>query len=417
MATVYFTSADINAGTTITKILDTGSYCAIKFSNMSPYPLVTHTQQSYNHDTYFSDMLDIIQPWTITAVHVQEYPVVCYITMDTGFAPVNTTDATLLSMQGVTGRSYQSPLPSYTPIDLLARTQTNITNASIPVSGSVDANITNATIDANSTIVNELLSVGPSVCVSETLASTTYNSGTLYVLGIPIPKGIYDGTVLYIQSPGGFIPNFNNSSLVVRNIIDSSAGSLSTSLLTQPLTNITTNGNIGLSGICLPFSLIQAGNIIQIQFNPTSTFTDELIVTAFLRYASSTVDNASDNPANVQPVFGSPVASGDTTLPANQTSALSIIPSGGVLQKLIITCFNNNNGTMPNNAWIAIYNGSEEIAGISVANLPVGTTSDSNPQFPPLVIDFSPGVTNNGISAWLLNSPSYSGGIEVYAVL
>lgn len=286
MSTVYFTKADVSAGVTITKSLDTGSYCAIKFSNMSPYPLVTHTQQSYNHDTYFSDMLDIIQPWTITPLHVQEYPVVCYITMDTGFAPVNTTDATLLSMQGVTGRSYQSPLPSYTPIDLLSRTQTNITNTNIPVSGSVNANITNATIDANSTIVNELLSVGPSVRILQALTTgATYDAGTQYQINIPIPNGSYNGIFCSILSPGGFSSYLNNSDFLFVLITDASNGYVGQGISNTPFTLINFGSPYTVNGKQIPFyKSPQVGNILRIAFTPSTTFTDNLTIVSYLIY-------------------------------------------------------------------------------------------------------------------------------------
>ena len=192
MATVYFTEADIAAGETITKPFNTGSLCAIKVFNMSPYTLVINDSASYDHTTYYDTMLDMIQPWTIQPIATSEYPVKCWITMDTEFSPKNTTDPNLLSLQGVTIRSYQNQLANYNGISLLQNTDTNISNPTI----STDANITNTTaIPTDANITNSSISTDANITNTSVPVSGSVDANITNTVAIPTDANITNSSI------------------------------------------------------------------------------------------------------------------------------------------------------------------------------------------------------------------------------
>lgn len=105
------------------------------------------------------------------------------------------------------------------------------------------------------------------------------------------------------------------------------------------------------------------------------------------------VQNDVSAPVNNNPVQGSPVTTGQISLPSSGALTL-IMAAGGVMQKLLINVMNGTNATTPANAIIQLRNGSngsDVFSQIPVGNLESGAVA------PPLEIDFAPGIENNGI--------------------
>lgn len=123
------------------------------------------------------------------------------------------------------------------------------------------------------------------------------------------------------------------------------------------------------------------------------------------------VVNDSSSPVNTQAVIGSPVATTDFVAVPN-TTPTQILSSGGVLQKLIVSIINNSSTTTPANSVVYIFNGS---SANCIASIPAGNLAQAQCIIP-VTFDFSPGVNNQGISAY-----SEQSGVDVlmslYAVL
>ena len=132
MAISLFTKQDITNGQTITVPLGTGGYCSGRFYNTSPYVLIIGNSQNYDHSRYYDTMVDRIEPWSVTPVDMTVWPKKVWVTMDSQFDPIFTNDPYLTSLSGVEVAQYQTPLASYTPINLLPRSALTTTGSVQP---------------------------------------------------------------------------------------------------------------------------------------------------------------------------------------------------------------------------------------------------------------------------------------------
>ncbi|MHB1702334.1 MAG: hypothetical protein ACYCSN_19820 [Acidobacteriaceae bacterium] len=104
-----------------------------------------------------------------------------------------------------------------------------------------------------------------------------------------------------------------------------------------------------------------------------------------------TVDNTASGPVVNQPVQGSSSTSNSVALTSASPSAL-MIPAGGVLRKLIIGAYNQSSVNTAG-AVIYVYHG----ANLGITAYPINNLSAPGYGPPPVVLDFSDGIDNDGI--------------------
>lgn len=128
---------------------------------------------------------------------------------------------------------------------------------------------------------------------------------------------------------------------------------------------------------------------------------------------SITVDNTASGPVVNQPVNGSPTYSGEVTL---TTSQQLVVPSGGVVQKLVVCPYNAGTTATPAGMSILVTNGtgtSNIIAWIPAGGIDGVVYAAGTP----VVIDLSPGIANSGIYAAVFNPGTATAGVSILAVL
>lgn len=130
MADVLLNADQVNAGTTETMQLNVGGLDSFRVFNFSPYYLILHDTQAYDHNRYYNGLLDMIEPWSIWPVKNCGFPNKVYMTMDTAFSPRFTNEPTLTSLTSVTWQQSMKALPSYAPVRLLQASNLTVTSES-----------------------------------------------------------------------------------------------------------------------------------------------------------------------------------------------------------------------------------------------------------------------------------------------
>ena len=192
---------------------------------------------------------------------------------------------------------------------------TNITNTTLDITGStvtanlpagtaVDANISgsNVTLDTNSTVMNEILGINPSLASKTNTTTLDLAAGGSEYLSVDFPEaGLFDGFALLVHSPLGDIENYTFS-LGGTNLngVNTSYGFFPGGNFSFNAPTIQSGSTDALSYFLVPYTNPNYLSNITIGVKATNASTETLTVQIFARYASAEIVNSTSSPVPTQ---------------------------------------------------------------------------------------------------------------------
>ena len=297
-------------------------------------------------------------------------------------------------------------------------------------SGSVDANITNASLtvgsvgsitsNVNSQVVNDYVTNNPFVTsATETMPSTTIPVGGSAGFMMPVPVGVYDAATLYAyfnNSPNG-LSGITFQCAQIRYQVGSEASTFVGFGQNWSFPYNTDDANLNNVSALLPFNGEYLCNNIYILMTNTNTVsvTINFQFTLFLRYASQQISNTTSAPVYQQPTLGAfntiyPVQLPGTIVDGGTSVTETIVPSsdGGYIKTIVIAGIIANGSTWSidiNNDSTTLVTLYSDVYGANQFYL----------QFP-----LSDGIANNGLTVVINNGTSsvnLNAWLSVYATL
>lgn len=431
MFKTVWTSNDLAGASSLPPFpLGTIKGCSIRIDNQSPYALKVIDSQGTTVD-YIRPYMYVVQPVenaatlslqidsATAAVVAQPYQSVSYrlikgvVAYQTGSlwqqnmgaeiqgtANVNITNAQIeAAIQGTVTAIIQGAVT-------IANNNLNVTTqagSQVTVANTIAANIQNASIDTNSTILNENITATDTFTnYAQPFSYTgTINAGSTNDVIISVPASVYDSVSIAVFSQNSQLANIV---FHLDQIRFQPSGKPAT--YDVPPNNIFSKqgqqDNVSeLQGYePIYFSPTLANEVvIGIQNTSTNAITDTFTIYVFATKATTTVNNTTTNPALQQAVTGAystqqSFNQGSMSINTNYT----LIPSsvGGYCQSLQVTY---------GQGVYNLYNGSQLIDSVNI-----GTGGGSK------TYNFGSGVVNNGINVTCTSSTS-TGSVNGFAAI
>ena len=320
-----------------------------------------------------------------------------------GSVDANVTNAELVISGGVnasvTNASLDVNVPNGVQINNNSLNVVTGAGSQTTVANTIDVNMTGSTVTQDANVINDTLSTFSWIAVPQEKTTVTNlpNNSFAFFFAI-VPYGNYDEIVIDIESTQGIL---NNYDIVLNQQRNNGQGGGSTYIFLNssfaPKTGAyfdDVSRDWSSNGISLDASF--PTNLFYITCQNVSGNTivsDTLSLVIYLKYASRTITNPPSSPVNTQGVQGLPSSTGDLALPA---STATIIPGSQnvVVRRLIISPGNLSGSTFPATAsiWVQI-NGSLAFA-IDISQLTNGQWMTA------MEYDFDTGIatTSSGIS-------------------
>ena len=278
------------------------------------------------------------------------------------------------------------------------------------VANTVDINMTGSTVTQKSNVINDY--VASSNIINWGTFTTTLNlaSGATYefTFNNNNTSALIDKIYCVLNDPNYNIANLELTVFVMTDwhvayamtniadtVLQSQYGNVTNNYVIYPTTPIVANGFVG-----------------QIKNIGTTTNTDTVTLYAYGHYASSEVINDTSSPVNTQGVQGSPTASGITNL----SSANSYVVTFPALANLVATKIIVS-GQWQGTATAGSSNLSISTGGNTIATYPLtGVLADD--YFPPINLDLGQGITLSSDGVAIQETGALSDmQVEVFVVL
>ncbi|MHB1709597.1 MAG: hypothetical protein ACYCT2_09005 [Thermoplasmataceae archaeon] len=301
-----------------------------------------------------------------------------------------------------------------------ATVQAQVTNTTLDVTGStvtanlpagtaVDANIAGSvTLDSNSTVVNDYLTMNPSFkATTQTMPLTTVAAGASVGFTLNVPEGFYDAAQLYMDI-GSSANGLDGVVFQLDQIRYQTTGLATWISVNGPTSNFSfpyyyDNANIQALSALLPFGVETNCNMIYILMtnNNTGSISIEYIFTLYLRYASQNIVNPTSAPVYQQgAVGGFNDFEGISASVSTGNQALFSSISGGYTLKVQGSIQNPN--TVPVLCGFFI----ESSPPLYYYYVAPAASSSTVPGVVTVDVSFGTGVVNSGIASTMPTTPA-----------